>query len=256
MTVIMDTGVPPPPSVSQDAHAGCLSFELSSGPSRIVINCGMPSTGRDSWRAFARGTAAHSTVTCHDTSSCQFVELSAMKRLLQGAPIVSGPSNVESYREVVPNGELLTTSHDGYLARFGVMHRRVLMAAQDGSRLDGEDTLSPAPGARIRGNETDFALRFHLHPAVKASRLSDARGVMLVLPNRDVWTFEALDDRVELEDSVFLAGNDGPRRTAQIVIRQDSRHASSIRWSFVRSSTSAAQTTARRNARQEPELPL
>jgi len=26
---------------------------------------------------------------------------------------------------------------------------------------------------------------------------------MLVLPNRDVWTFEALDDKVELEDSVF-----------------------------------------------------
>jgi uncharacterized heparinase superfamily protein len=256
MTLIMDTGVPPPPSVSQDAHAGCLSFELSSGPSRIVINCGMPATGRDNWRSFARGTAAHSTVTYHETSSCQFVEFSAMKKLLQGAPIVSGPSNVESYREAVPNGELLTTSHDGYLARFGVIHRRVLMAAADGARLDGEDTLTPAPGGKIKGNEADFALRFHLHPSVKASRLSDARGVMLVLPNRDVWTFEALDDKVDLEDSVFLAGNDGPRRTAQIVIRQDSRHASSIRWSFVRSATSAAQTNARRNARREPELPL
>jgi uncharacterized heparinase superfamily protein len=256
MTIIMDTGAPPPPSVSHDAHAGCLSFELSAGPSRIVVNCGMPTTGRDNWRAFARGTAAHSTLTCHDTSSCQFVEFSAMKRLLQGAPITSGPSNVESYREAVPNGELITTSHDGYLPRFGVVHRRVLMAAQDGTRLDGEDTLSPAPGGKIRGNEADFALRFHLHPSVKASRLSDARGVMLVLPNRDVWTFEALDDKVDLEDSVFLAGNDGPRRTAQIVIRQDSRHAASIRWSFVRSSTSASQTNARRNARREPELPL
>jgi uncharacterized heparinase superfamily protein len=256
MVLIMDTGVPPQPSVSQDAHAGCLSFELSSGPSRIVINCGMPSTGRDNWRAFARGTTAHSTVTYHETSSCQFVEFSAMKKLLQGAPITSGPANVESYREAVPHGELLTTSHDGYLARFGVIHRRVLMAAQDGSRLDGEDTLTPAPGGKIKGNEADFALRFHLHPSVKASRLSDARGVMLVLPNRDVWTFEALDDKVDLEDSVFLAGNDGPRRTAQIVIRQDSLHASSIRWSFVRSSTSAAQTNARRNARREPELPL
>ena len=256
MTVIVDTGPPPPPSVSQDAHAGSLSFELSSGLSRIVTNCGMPATGRDNWRAFARSTAAHSTLTFHETSSCQFVELTAMKRLLQGAPVVSGPSNVESYREVVANGVLLTTSHDGYLARFGVVHRRVLMAAHDGSRLDGEDTVSPAPGARIKGNETDYAVRFHLHPAVKASRLSDARGVMLVLPNRDVWTFEALDDRVELEDSVFLAGNDGPRRTAQIVIRQDSRHAPSIRWSFVRSSTSASATAARRSARREPELPL
>jgi uncharacterized heparinase superfamily protein len=256
MTVIMDTGPPPPANVSHDAHAGCLSFELSSGPSRIVINCGMPSTGRDNWRSFARGTPAHSTLTYRETSSCQFVELSAMKRLLQGSPVISGPRNVESYREVVGNGVLLTTSHDGYLARFGVVHRRVLMVAQDGARLDGEDTLSPAPGARIKGSETDYALRFHLHPSVKASRLSDARGVMLVLPNRDVWTFEALDDKVELEDSVFLAGNDGPRRTAQIVIRQDSRAASSVRWSFVRSTSSASATTARRNARREPELPL
>src|SRR2546421_7905113 len=144
-TVIIDTGPPPPPNVSQDAHAGCLAFELSSGPSRIIINCGMPSTGRDNWRAFARGTAAHSTLTYHDTSSCQFVELSAMKRLLQGGPVVSGPSNVESYRVSVPNGAALSTAHDGYLARFGVLHRRVLMVAHDGSRLDGEDTVAPAP---------------------------------------------------------------------------------------------------------------
>ena len=256
MTVIMDTGPSPPPNVSHDAHAGCLSFELSSGPSRLVINCGMPATGRDNWRTFARSTAAHSTLTYHDTSSCQFVELSAVKKFLQGSPIVSGPVNVESFREEVANGELLTASHDGYLARFGVIHRRVLMIAHDGTRLDGEDTLLPAPGARIRNTETDYALRFHLHPSVKANRLSDARGVMLVLPNRDVWTFEALDDKVELEDSVFLAGNDGPRRTAQIVIRQDSRHASSVRWSFARSTTSPSATAARRSARREPELPL
>ena len=157
---------------------------------------------------------------------------------------------------MVGNGELLATSHDGYVTQFGVIHRRVLMVALDGSRLDGEDTLAPASDARMKNSDTDYALRFHLHPSVKASRLSDARGVMLVLPNRDVWTFEALDDRVDLEDSVFLAGNDGPRRTAQIVIQQDARHASSIRWSFVRSTASASVTTAKRNARREPELPL
>jgi uncharacterized heparinase superfamily protein len=256
LIVIMDTGPPPPPGVSQEAHAGCLSFELSSGACRIVINCGMPSTGRDSWRAFARSTAAHSTLTYHDTSSCQFVELSAMKRLLQGSPIVSGPADVEHYREALADGELLTTSHDGYLERFGILHRRVVMVARDGSRLDGEDTVSPAPGARAKSIDTDYVLRFHLHPAVKASRLGDARGVMLVLPNREVWTFEAPEEKVELEESVFLAGNDGPRRSAQIVIRQDSRTAPSIRWSFVRSTASPSATVARRNAQREPELPL
>jgi uncharacterized heparinase superfamily protein len=256
MAVIIDTGPPPPPNVSQDAHAGCLSFEMSAGTNRIVTNCGMPSTGRDNWRTFARSTAAHSTLIFNDTSSCQFVELSAMKKFLHGAPVVGGPEVVEHYREAVTNGMLLSTSHDGYVRRFGVTHRRVLMISPDGTRLDGEDTVSPTPGGRIRNNESGYALRFHLHPSVKANRLSDGRGVLLVLPNRDVWTFEALDDKVDLEDSVFLAGNDGPRRTAQIVIRQDSRHAASVRWSFVRSTTSPAATNARRNARREPELPL
>ena len=79
---------------------------------------------------------------------------------------------------------------------------------------------------------------------------------MLVLPNRDVWTFEAENDRVELEDSVFLAGSDGPRRTAQIVIQHNARQVSTVRWNFTRSSASASATAARRDARREPELPL
>jgi uncharacterized heparinase superfamily protein len=253
MTVIMDTGAPPPPHWSHEAHAGCLAFELSSGACRIVINCGMPSTGRDNWRAFARSTVAHSTLTYHGVSSCQFVEMSAVKRLLHGAPIVSGPSRVENFREVIADGTVLSTSHNGYASKFGLIHRRILVAANDGTRLDGEDTVTPAQGARLRGPGSDYVLRFHLHPAVKASPLSDGRGAMLVLPNREVWTFETLDDKVELEDSVFLAGNDGPRRTTQIVIRQDARQAASVRWSFVRSS--AGDANNRRNRREtDPQL--
>ncbi len=255
--VIMDTGASPPPNVSQEAHAGCLAFEFSSGPSRIVINCGMPATGRDNWRAFARETPAHSALTFRETSSCEFVALSAMKRLLQGALIVSGPVNVEVYRELLQNGMLLNASHDGYLQRFGIVHRRAIMLASDGSSVAGEDLIEAAQGAGAKLGDGEYAIRFHLHPSVKASRLSDARGVMLMLPNRDVWTFETRNDKVELEDSVFLAGPDGPRRTAQIVIRQNVHSSPLVQWSFTRTtggvSTAAA---ARRSAQREPELPL
>lgn len=254
--IILDSGVPPPSSVSRDAHAGALSFELSSGACRIVVNCGIPTAGRDNWRAFSRSTAAHSTLTYHETSSCQFIELTAMKRMLQGAPIKSGPSTVGAYREATSRGVLLTTSHDGYARAYGVVHQRILMLSEDGWRLDGEDALINAPGASVKARDDDYTIRFHLHPSVKASRLSDARGAMLVLPNRDVWIFEALDDKVEIEDSVFLAGSDGPRRTSQIVIRQNRKSAPSVRWSFSRSSASASVTNARRHARREPELPL
>jgi len=136
------------------------------------------------------------------------------------------------------------------------VHGRVLTIGGNGARIDGEDSVTSASGARGKSAGADYAVRFHLHPAVKASRLGDARGVLLVLPNRDVWTFEAQDDTVELEESVFLAGNDGPRRTFQIVIRQDAANIHSIRWSFVRSTASPSATVARHNARREPELPL
>jgi uncharacterized heparinase superfamily protein len=255
-TIIMDTGKPPPPTVSQDAHAGCLSFELSVGPSRIITNCGMPTTGRDNWRAFARETVAHTDLVYRETSSCEFVALTAMKRFLQGAPIIAGPTHVEVYRETTSEGVLLTASHNGYAGQFGLIHRRSILMSEDGTRIDGEDALEPASGGEVRGDD-DFAVRFHLHPSIKASRLADGRAVMLVLPNRDVWTFEALDDRVELEDSVFLAGSDGPRRTTQVVIHERARTAPRVRWSIARSAASSTvASAARRSTWREPELPL
>jgi hypothetical protein len=40
------------------------------------------------------------------------------------------------------------------------------------------------------------------------------------------------------------------------VIRQDSRHAPSVRWTFVRSAAAAVPAIpAKRNARREPESP-
>ena len=64
-----------------------------------------------------------------------------------------------------------------------------------------------------------MVLRFHLHPAVKASRSQDGQTVMLVLPNGQSWAFEADGLPLALEESVFFAAADGLRRTEQIVVR-------------------------------------
>ena len=55
---------------------------------------------------------------------------------------------------------------------------------------------------------------------------------MLVLPNREVWTFDAYEERVELEESVYLAGPDGPRRAVQIVIHGHAREVPRVHWTF------------------------
>ena len=252
--MLADTGVPPPIGVSQEAHAGCLSFELSSKQHRIVVNCGMPATNRASWRHVARGTAAHSTVTVNEAGSCRFLATRWLRRLL-GTPIVAGPSEVPVAREERTDGVVLRASHDGYADMFGILHQRTWRLSPDGRSLDGEDVFAPSSGEKLPGGGRDeFAVRFHLHPAVKASRLTDGHGAMLMLPNREAWTLEAYEDPVTLEESVFLAGSEGPRRAVQLVIHGRARKVPRVRWTFTQ--VDPAAPTARRDAAREPELPL
>ncbi len=255
--VIMDTGRAPPIEMSLDAHAGCLSFEFSTPrQSLIVVNCGIPANGRENWRQLARSTAAHSTVSFNDTSSARFVELAMFRRMLGGSPLLGGPRAVSVTREDAPDAIALRAAHDGYADRFGIIHERTLMLAADGSRIDGEDVFLAADGGtQIRTAQDQFAIRFHLHPAVKATRLTDAHGVMLMTPNKEVWTFTAHEDRVELEDSVYLAGTEGPRRTTQIVIHGHARTASRVQWSLQHANAVGA-ATRRVREQEEPRLPL
>ncbi len=254
LLALMDTGAPPPLNMSQEAHAGCLAFELSSGLQRIVVNCGLPATARETWRQVARATAAHSTVVFNDVSSCRFLETGSFRHLI-GTPIVSGPAHVPVAREEEDGATVVRASHDGYAGRYGVIHQRALKLAADGSRVDGEDLFMPVDGDLLPAHVQDeFAVRFHLHPAVKANKLGDGHGVMLMLPNREAWTFNAYEDRVELEESVYLAGTDGPRRTVQIVIAGRARKVPRVHWSFAHVTPAGGGRGRARG--EEPELPL
>jgi uncharacterized heparinase superfamily protein len=252
-TVLMDTGRAPPMTVSQEAHAGCLSFELSARQNRVVVNCGLPVTNRDSWRQVARATAAHSTATLNDTSSSRFVESGPIKHMFYGVPMVGGPREIKVSQEEQSNGIVLRTSHDGYADTFNVVHQRVLLLAADGQRLDGEDVFT---GEGVPAGRDQFAVRFHLHPTVKATRLADGHSAMLLMPNKEVWNFSAYEDRVDIEESVYLAANDGPRRTVQLVIYGRARKVMRVQWTFVLSHAVPGAGLARRDRGDEPQLPL
>jgi uncharacterized heparinase superfamily protein len=249
--LLMDTGRPPPLPVSQEAHAGCLSFELSWKQHRLVVNCGLPAVNKENWRQVARATAAHSTVTLNDASSCRFFE--PMRKLLGGIPIVGGPREIKIAREEHEDGVTLRASHDGYAPGFGLVHTRLVRLSPDGRVLDGEDTFQPVSG-EFPPHAGEFAVRFHLHPAVKANRLSDGHGVILLLPDKELWSFTGYGETVELEESVYLAGAEGPRRATQIVIYGHVRDKRAVRWSLRHTPPAAAGQ--RPDRAEEPELPL
>jgi len=230
--LIVDTGRPPPPAYSTEAHAGCLSFEFSFGGERIIVNCGAPGPNRNAAREMARTSAAHSTLIIDDTSSCRFSSSAGLDRFFQGQ-ILSGPTRVEVARSNTADGERLALSHDGYASRFGFVHARTLTLSPDGGRLLGEDSLTRAqqPGTAAAHR---FASRFHLHPSVAATSIWEGQGVVLDLPSGERFTFDAGGRAVALEDSIFFAAPNGPRGSRQMVIEGRIEGDVTIAWTLAR----------------------
>jgi len=89
---------------------------------------------------------------------------------------------------------------------------------------------------------------------VKATRLPDGHGATLVLPSNDVWNFSSHEDALDLEESVYLGGQDGPRRTVQIVVVGQARKVGRVHWTLSHAQPQTAG--ARRDDEgEEPEQP-
>ncbi|MEP3277877.1 MAG: heparinase II/III family protein [Stappiaceae bacterium] len=241
--VIMDTGAPPPPALSETAHAGCLSFELSSGLNKIIVNCGVSTAGRETWRQVARSTAAHSTLTLEDTSSCRFLPTGYLSRIL-GQPIISGPGHVLINREETDESVSLATSHDGYAAPYSLIHERSLTVSRYGDTIDGADRLTWSSSTGKTALQDKYAVRFHLHPRIKAVMAGNGRDVLLTCANGEEWVFQSKDAIVSVEESIYLSDVFGHRKSAQIVIYGRVAKLSEVHWSFSRRMEPAAEIDA------------
>ncbi|MBN9243862.1 MAG: heparinase II/III family protein [Mesorhizobium sp.] len=233
VTVIADTGAAPPTEVSEAAHAGCLSFEMSSGRQHYIVNAGVDTYGAAEFRPLARVTAAHSTATVEDTSSARFSHSARVLDLI-GTPLVGGPQRVESRRIDDAGRQGFVAGHDGYVRRFGILHERELTLSATGDRLAGRDRFLRADGSRVRdGGRDSIAIRFHVHPDTELLR--DARDrLVLTAEAADAWLFTCDEATPEVEESIFFAGLGGPRRSRQIVLAFRAAELPEVHWRFER----------------------
>ncbi|MGC2414242.1 MAG: heparinase II/III family protein [Stellaceae bacterium] len=216
--VIVDTGKPPPRGFDGDAHAGTLSFELSQGRERIIVNCGGYRGAKPAWRRVARSSAAHSVLVVGDTNA---VEIQA------DGSLGHAPNSVRCERAEEGGHQWMAASHDGYRPRFGVTYARELYLAADGDDLRGEDRLTGRSGA-------PFAVRFHLHPAVEASLTEDGGGALLRLASGTAWRLRASGAEMGLGESIYL-GTGELRKTQQIVLSGTTGPSgATVRWAIRR----------------------
>jgi uncharacterized heparinase superfamily protein len=187
--VLVDTGRPPPHGFDTEAHAGTLSFELSQGRERIIVNCGGYRGSKPAWHRVARSSAAHSVLVVSDTNAVEIHTDGSLGR---------APEAVRCERSEEGGHQWMAASHDGYRARFGVTYARELYLAADGDDLRGEDKLTGRSGA-------PFALRFHLHPAVEASLTDESASTTIsCVPRMLSMTFITESGRVGITLSATM----------------------------------------------------
>jgi uncharacterized heparinase superfamily protein len=228
--ILADTGVPLSTEMSRTAHAGCLSFEMSSGRYRYIINSGAPRYAGEHYRQLSRATAAHSTLTLNDTSSSRI-----SKSTVSGPVFADGVSEVLLERHDSGEGaEGLTAAHDGYLDLFGLIHERSIQINSAGTMIRGKDRLKTADNADPAEAAQDRAvIRFHIHPLIDI-RTVDAHEVRLVAPDGESWSLSSLDVEITIEDDVFFADPSGIRASKQVELAFRVGELPEVQWVMTR----------------------
>ena len=227
-TIVTIDAAPPPHS--RAASSGCastLAFEMSDGAHRLIVSCGgarnpgalLPTQFASALRA----TAAHSTLVVADANSTAVHADGSLGR---------GVVEVEIDRQEQESGSRIEASHDGYVRRYGLLHRRQLALSVDGRQLSGEDMLLPA-GRRKRS--APFAIRFHLAQHVEVTLTADNLGALLRIEGGPLWQFRCKGGTLDVEESLWVDTSGRPRETQQLVISAESPPGgASVSWLFKR----------------------
>ncbi|MBX2806199.1 MAG: heparinase II/III family protein [Hyphomicrobiales bacterium] len=234
--VIADVGTPPPDFASANAHAGYLSFEMTTGIEPLIVNCGAPRDELTDWTYAARATAAHSTLTINDESSSKLIK----RKTGMGGEVhlLSGPSNVTTELARDRNELLVKATHDGFEEKYGYVHQRRLRLTGDGMSVEGVDQLTLAPHNRHNPKDGDtFTIRFHLHPRVSPSLHVEENSVGLTTPDAQLWKLRAAGAKIGIEESTFLADPIIQKRSMQVVMRGECGTGKQVVWSIRRIQT-------------------
>ncbi|WP_298019753.1 heparinase II/III family protein [uncultured Parasphingopyxis sp.] len=193
--VLMDAAPPPAQRLESGGCASTLAFELSHGPHRIVVNCG-GAVGSAIPQDFAqrlRTTAAHSTLVVGDSNSTA---------LNPDGSLGKGVVEVEMERSDRDGIARIAASHDGYVRRYGFIHRRRIALSAEGDELQGEDILEPE--GKKQADDTGFAVRFHLSPDIEVTPAGEGTGALLRIPGGPAWHFRCRGASVQIDASVWI----------------------------------------------------
>ena len=182
---LLDVAPVGPDYLPGHAHADTLSFELSVGVQRVLVNSGTSCYGNSAERLRQRGTAAHNTVIVNGQDSSE----------------VWGGFRVA--RRAYPLGLQIEPSADATATKVGCAHSGY-------ARLPGKpvhhrtwrmDAHSLIVADLVRGLHQSAEARFHFHPAVQVQTGPGQVEGTATLPDGTVMIWQIEQGQAQLEAS-------------------------------------------------------
>ena len=259
--VVADVGACPPAAFAAEAAASCLSFEFSSGRSRIIVNCGAPAGGKpcgDRGGPFDAPRTRRQPSAPPRRACSSHAEGGAVTRFLAGwllkrlgpVALAGARDGVRRTQRARPRPGRSTPAMTATAPATASRIERRLRLSADGQWLEGEDRFSADQRHCGRGGGDPLPPR----PGRQGEPRRTAAAVMLRSAQPGGLAFRGEPGRCVARGQHVLLPPDGARRTEQIVLRLKSGETRTCAGAS--SGFSRARRRARASARSEPSPEL
>ena len=197
--IFMDANNPSSMLHSRNYQAGPLSFELSSNGEKFICNSGSAKNLGEELSYLSSSTAAHSTITINDTSSCIFQKNKMIRKYF-------GNSLIEKHdifkKEFKNDKEFIrcTIGHNGYEKRFKLLHERQITLFKNKSHVEGIDNLKCK---NLENKNLTYSVRFHIHPDIRITKTM-GNDILLSSNNGEGWIFRSPQIPTKIEKNLYF----------------------------------------------------
>ena len=211
--LFMDANNPSSILHSRNYQAGPLSFELASNGIKFICNSGSGKNLGEELSYLSSSTAAHSTVTINDTSSCIF-QKNALIRKYFGNSLIEKHNIVK--KEFKNDKEFIQciVAHDGYEKRFKILHERQITLFKIKNHIEGIDSLKCK---NLENKNLTFSVRFHIHPDIRITKTM-GNDILLSSNKGEGWIFRSPQIPTKIEKNLYFGNPDNIKESSFILL--------------------------------------
>ena len=224
--IALDANDPPSDLFSHNYQAGCLSFEFIYNGKKVISNCGSANNFGGELPFLSQTTAAHSTLTINDTSSCLF-QKNPLIRTFYGNSLIQKLKVYKKDLNSDKNTISVIAGHNGYQKKYNAVYERKIVISEEEEKVSGDELIIVAKKDLAFLN---FSLRFHVTPEAKLVQ-TQGGDILLSIDNQG-WRFKCAHV-VKIEDSLYFASYDKITESKCILVEGTLKDkVNNINWSL------------------------